>query len=1394
MLRLPACNRSLAVRAPAVLDWSKIAARAHEVHASSGVIRLRATRTLSSLGSLLVMCGFAFGSMAWAQTAQFSGAQGTVGSGMGSPYGVAADSSGNVYINDFNNQRVLKETLSQGGYTQSVVLQLASSGIVAPFGIAADASGNLYLTAEFNGASGTGEVFKETLSSGSYTQSVVASGLYQPDGVAVGANGNVYIADSHNGRVLMETPSGTGYTQSVIASGLGDPSGVAVDGSGNVYVVDSQKNELLKETPSAGSYTQSVLLSSSLNVPSAVAVDGNGNLYITNLSEDGVLKETLSAGAYTLSTLPAAGLNRPSGVAVDALGNIFIADSGNNRAVEMAQFVGNFGPVNVASRSSAPIPAIFTFDTAGTLGTISVVTEGKTRLDFYNAGGGSCVAGSTYSAGETCTVNVNFKPTLPGTRYGAALLHNESGGVIATGYVQGTGVGPQVAYGSTWQVISPTTPGIPVSFFGEAEDGAGNIFSASGNELVETPASGGAPIVTEPTADGEAIGLAGPVAVDGAGDVFISDGQNARVVKVPAGGGAATAITGAGSSDEMAVDGAGDLFMTDPYFYTVPGLECCLFEVPAGSSTPTQINSSYAAFIMGVAVDSVGDLFISNYGYNGPGNLLELTTGGQQIAFTLPSPYGYWPAPNDVAEDDLGDLYVYDSDNGYILELQRSQPPALSTYTDNPQSVQILNIGNASLTFPIPRAGDNPSTSGNLTLNTGEATACPVITASSSDPGTLAAGTSCLLSMSLTPGTTETGGALTLTDTNLNAGPPKYARQIFQVSSAVQAPVPPSSGDFGTVEVGRKSLAPASLSIATAGTLASISVVTLGSAGLDFSNAGRGTCTIGTAYSAGNSCIVRVGFKPRYAGARYGAVLLYNSSGSVIATRFVQGIGVGPQVAFGPGTPTVISPVANGNGLSLPYGTAVDGAGDLFIADLNNNRVVEVPAAGSAAIVISPTVNGTALSGPSGVAVDGAGDLFIADSGNNRVVEMPAGDGAAMAISATATEFGEQFSGLNGIAVDGAGSLFMAECGGIVSGLVDVPAGGGAQTAIVAPDKGIASLCPYGAAVDAAGDLFIADQSNNVVVELPAGGGVATTISPTVNGEGLNAPYSVAVDAAGDLFIADTGNNRVVELPADGGAATAIDPTVNGEGLNMPRGVALDAAGNLFITDSLNNRILKIPRSQPPALSFAATVVGSTSTDSPQTVQLLNIGNAPFTFRIPIVGDDPSISPNFTLNRSEASACPVVTSRSSRPGTLGAGSDCLLSISFTPESPGPDNGVLALTDTNLDFAFRHHTALTIQLSGTGVASPTVLTSPVPGAVLGTRNIVFNWTPGTGDTKYLLDLGTHPGISNLYVSDLMTTTSVTVPRLFPRGETVYATLWSKIGDTWQSTKATYTASQ
>ena len=201
-----------------------------------------------------------------------------------------------------------------------------------------------------------------------------------------------------------------------------------------------------------------------------------------------------------------------------------------------------------------------------------------------------------------------------------------------------------------------------------------------------------------------------------------------------------------------------------------------------------------------------------------------------------------------------------------------------------------------------------------------------------------------------------------------------------------------------------------------------------------------------------------------------------------------------------------------------PGGVAVDGAGNLYISDLDRNFVVEVAANGGAATVINPMVNGIGLHYPCGMVIDGAGDLYIADVDNGRVVEVPAGGGAPTAID---------------------------------------PLVGGEKLSY-----------PVTLALDSAGDLFIADLFANRVVEVAGERRRANCDRP--NRKWPEPAFSLRrCGGRGRRFYIADADNRVVEVPAGGGAATAITPTVNGVAINDPIGISLDAAGDLFIADSL---------------------------------------------------------------------------------------------------------------------------------------------------------------------------------------------------------------------------------
>jgi sugar lactone lactonase YvrE len=146
-----------------------------------------------------------------------------------------------------------------------------------------------------------------------------------------------------------------------------------------------------------------------------------------------------------------------------------------------------------------------------------------------------------------------------------------------------------------------------------------------------------------------------------------------------------------------------------------------------------------------------------------------------------------------------------------------------------------------------------------------------------------------------------------------------------------------------------------------------------------------------------------------------------------------------------------------------------------------------------------------------------------------------------------------------------------------------------------------------------------------------------------------------------------------------------------GSGFDNPNGVVVDGSGNVFVSDG--GGVKKLDFSDPPSLSFVNTLVGSTSSDSPQTVTIANDGNQPLTFSAVSYGT------NFPEASGVATDC--ITS-----APLASDTSCTLSIDFTPLSMGSIAGSVVLTDNSLNVS--PSTTQSIALSGTATGPPVTL--------------------------------------------------------------------------------------
>ena len=324
--------------------------------------------------------------------------------------------------------------------------------------------------------------------------------------------------------------------------------------------------------------------------------------------------------------------------------------------------------------------------------------------------------------------------------------------------------------------------------------------------------------------------------------------------------------------------------------------------------------------------------------------------------------------------------------------------------------------------------------------------------------------------------------------------------------------------------------------------------------------------------------------------------------------------------------------------LSPPYGVAVDGAGNLYIADSNNDRIRRVDPSGTITTIAGTRSRGYSgdggpavqawLSFPIGVAVDGAGNLYIADSNNHRIRRVdPSGTITTIAGTGTSGHSGDggpavsaQLFNPRGVAVDGAGNLYIADIRNHrirrvdAFGTITTIAGTGREgySGDNGPAVGAQLDFPAGVAVDGVGNFYIAD-SENARIRRVAPSGTITTIAGTgewdFSGDGgpavqaaLSVPTGVTVDRAGNLYIADSRNHRIRRVDPSGTITTIAGTRsrgYSGDGgpavqawLSFPIGVAVDGAGNLYIADSENHRIRRVDAS---GIRTITTIVGTGS-------------------------------------------------------------------------------------------------------------------------------------------------------------------------------------------------------
>ena len=614
------------------------------------------------------------------------------------PHSLVLDVNNNVFIADTGNNVVRRID--------------ATTGIVNIFaGGAASGCSTGTATTNICPATFTGD--------GAVATAATLNGPYE---VAVDKSGNVYIADSGNLRVRVVYAGGTvpglsgltpGFIYTLSGGGTGTtsgtaavnlkytlPRGVSLDATGNVYVSDYSGNKIWRVDAQTGLGT---------------VYGGGGAATTIGVSCSGTSgpKATDKVGDGCPATL--APLAAPFSRLVFDENNVGYIAEVTNSIVRSFTFNERFPVTSVGSTSTLPLALTDTASFAAP--TVNGLAQNVGTSEF-TAAPVTCTPGTTYPAGTVCTYNLQFSPSVPGSRVGSQ-QEVLAGSVVGSAGLDGTGVAALLG-------VAPTNV---VKFAASITSPAGVAVDETGNIYVSDTSSG---TLWKGTVGGTftaaITGLSGPAqaAVDGLGSVYVADSGNNRVMELSAAGVVSTVVSGLSAPSGLLATGNGILYIAN-----------------AGTNQILRYNTGklVALGITGLsgptalAIDGNQTLYIAD---TGNGRIVSYTTAGvQSVVPTGSLTY----TPSGIAVDPAGDLYIADRISGSVYTLLAGSltPTAIATgiaspsgialdgsgrlfYADNSAAgVQEYNQQQATLTFPKTQMQQSSASQVAMVTNLGNA-------------------------------------------------------------------------------------------------------------------------------------------------------------------------------------------------------------------------------------------------------------------------------------------------------------------------------------------------------------------------------------------------------------------------------------------------------------------------------------------------------------------------------------------------------------------------------------------------------------------------------------------------------------------------------------------------
>ena len=658
--------------------------------------RMLSTHVLTALLFCVPCCEGAVAQGTAAPPVIASYAQGlTPPTGLGTVFQTALDSYGDLLFVDYANGALYEYPVNGGPVI--TLLPSGSLGGYANPGIAIGAANDLYLEGNYNNTLGRFPFNTTTMTwdglstissaNGASSASLCPKGsgtpvppygfacgdtpntspyYFQPWAIAIDPNNDVLISNNNGGFFIFTQPViGTGITStagqanSVIISTMSQRAqSITEDKFGNIYFVEEvdQKNPLpgvlMIPAGSTGLTTDVGLARVDPNLPAVTGVttDAAGNLYISDSTEGVFFVPNPSGTPQTSSAVLLTPVPADGQVSVDLARDILYVPTNQSGSQTISKVffnaaqLGSTAPGTPAATSS---PISFSFNAAVTPASFAIQESGTSTPDFVITNGGTCVAGTAYSAQSGCTVNVTLNSTVVGDVSAKLLMLDGSGNTLASLTLQGTGTGSAIQVQPGAESLIGAGLKTPSQVAVDAND---NVYVAdSGLGAVEEYPKGYGAVAATTTVGANLVAPTG-VAVDGAGDVFIADSGNAYEVPIGAAGlntaGQLTLRGGLGNNLQLAADGFDDLYISDPANHRIVKLGNL-----AGTFGPlTQTETDLGGFNApsAIAVDESGNLYVAD-----GSNLYEVTPSGTQstLLTTLSNATG-------LAVDPSGAIYV----------------------------------------------------------------------------------------------------------------------------------------------------------------------------------------------------------------------------------------------------------------------------------------------------------------------------------------------------------------------------------------------------------------------------------------------------------------------------------------------------------------------------------------------------------------------------------------------------------------------------------------------------------------------------------------------------------------------------------------------------------------